>query len=148
MAGSEQFLLISFAGQGFLLSSSASFAIEKRESLAVNGSGAGSAVASWETRGKRLPVYHLDRDLKPVRNDDWQHAVFLNALPHPVGLAANEIQLLARTDMRVEPYHPLGLAPTRGGQLFSAAWVQGAEITLVFDPQTLATYLLAVKEGA
>ncbi len=148
MAGSEQYLLVVFAGQEFLLPSSASFAIEQREGLVVNDSGAGSAVAWWEARGKRLPVYHLDRDIRPVRNNDWQRAVFLNAQPHPVGLAANEIQLLTRTDVRVEPFHPLGHASTRGGPLFSAAWVQGAQITLVFEPQTLATYLLAVKEGA
>lgn len=148
MTGSEKYLLIAFAGQAFLLPSSASFAIEQREVLVVNDSGAGSVVAWWETSGKRLPVYHLDADLKFVRNDDWQRAVFLNAQPRPIGLAANEIHLLTHADVRVEPFHPLGQAPTRGGQLFSAAWVQGTEVTLVFEPRALATYLLTVKEGA
>lgn len=148
MVESEQYLLVAFAGREFLLPSSASFAIEQREDMVVNHSDAGSVVAWWETSGRRLPAYHLDADLNFVRNDDWQRAVFLNAQPHPIGLAANEIQLLTRADVRVEPFHPLGQAPTRGGQLFSAAWVQGVEVTLVFEPRALATYLLAVKEDA
>ncbi len=148
MAGPEQYLRVAFAGLEFLLPSSASFAIEQRDGLIVNDSGAGSAVAWWETRGKRLPAYHLDGELNPVRNDNWQRAVFLNAQPQPIGLAANEIQLLTRADVRVEPFHPLGQAPTRGGQLFTAAWIQGAEVTLVFEPHALATYLLTAGGGA
>jgi hypothetical protein len=148
MAVSEQYLRVAFAGVEFLLPSSASYAIEQREGLLVNDSGAGSAAAWWETRGKRLPAYHLDADLNLVRNDDWQRAVFLNAQPHAIGLAANDIQLLPRADVHVESFHPLGPAPTRGGQLFSAAWVQGSEVTLVFEPHALATYLLTIKEGA
>lgn len=142
MAKSEQYLRVAFAGMEFLLPSSASFAIEQRDGLVVNDGGAKTAAAWWETRGKRLPAYHLDADLKLARNDDWQRAVFLNAQPHPVGLAANEIQLLAHADVRVEPFHPLGQAPTPGGQLFSAAWVRGATVMLVFDPQVLAAHLL------
>ena len=148
MAVSEQYLRVAFAGLEFLLPSSASFAIEQREGLKGNDSGKGSNVAWWETRGKRLPVYHLDGDLKPVRDNNWQRAVFLNAQPHPIGLAANDVQLLTRADVRVQPFYPLGQAPTQGGQLFSAAWIQGVEVTLVFEPHALATYLLTVKEGA
>ena len=148
MAGPEQYLLVAFAGQEYLLPSSASFAIEQRQGLVVNDSGAGNVAAWWETSGKRLPVYHLDADLKFVRNDDWQSAVFLNAQPHPIGLAANETQLLTRVDVRVEPFHPLGQSPARGGQLFSAAWVQGTQVTLVFEPRALANFLLTAKEGA
>ena len=147
MAVSEQYLRVAFAGQEFLLPSSASYAIEQRESLMVNNSGAANAAAWWETRGKRLAAHHLDADLNPVRNDDWQRAVFLNAQPHPIGLVANDIQLLPRAEVRVESFHPLGPVPTRGGQLFSGAWVQGSEVMLVFEPHALATYLLTIKEG-
>ena len=148
MAASEQYLRIAFSGQEFLLPSSASFAIEQRDVLAANTSSVGKAVAWWETRGRRLPVYRLDGDLRLVRDDDWQRAVFLNAQPQPIGLAANDVHLLAHVDVRVEPFHPLGQSPTRGGQLFSAAWVQGTEVTLVFEPHALATYLLTLGEGA
>ena len=148
MAGSEQYLRIAFAGQEFLLPNSASFAIEQREGLTVNDNAADSTVAWWETRGKRLPVYHLDKEFKLTRSNDWQQVVFLNAQPQPIGLAANEVQLLTRADVRVEPFHPLGQSPTRGGQLFSSAWVEGVAVTLILEPQALATYLLTAKGGA
>lgn len=147
MAGPEQYLRVAFAGREFLLPNSASVAIEQRDALQLNDSDSGTEVAWWQSRGKRLPVYSLDGNFRPVRNGDWQRAVFLKAQPDPIGLAANAIELLPRTEVRVEPYHPLGQAPTRGGHLFSAASVKGTDLVLVFDPRALAAYLQTVVEG-
>lgn len=148
MAELNQYLRIGFAGLDFLLPSEASHAIEQRHGMIINDSGDGSATAWWESRGARWPVYHLDRDLELVHDDNWQRAVFLNARPHPVGLAANEIQLLSRSEIQVEPFYPLGKPATAGGHLFSAAWVKGAEAMLIFEPDALTAYLLNIGARA
>ena len=147
MAVTGQYLRIVLAGMDFLLPSSASIAIEQRDSLVENGDDDSPAVAWQESKGIRWPAFHLDRDLHVTKSDDWQRAVFLNARPHPVGLVANEIQLMPRSDVPVETFHPLGVPHSTHGHLFSAAWVNGNDVVLVFDPKALSGYLAGLENG-
>jgi hypothetical protein len=146
MAVTGQYLRIVLDGLDFLLPSGASIAIEQRHSL-IEGNGSEPAVAWWETQGNRCPAYRLDHDLRLTRDDNWQRAVYINARPHAVGLAANEIQMMPRSDYTVETFHPPGKPHSAHGHLFSAAWVNGNEVLLVLDPQALAGYLLGLGNG-
>ena len=58
-----------------------------------------------------------------------------------VGLVADDVRLLGRTDLHVVPFTPLGTPPTRFGHLFNAAWVDGQRVTLVLDPNGLIGFL-------
>ena len=90
-----------------------------------------------------MPAYSVDADLKPLPRHNWQRAVFLEGAS-PAGLVADELQLLGREDVRVEPFRPLGPAATPAGHLFGGAWVRPGRVTvLVFEPR-----VLAVPKGA
>lgn len=141
MANTEQYLRIEIAGTQYLLPSNASLAIEQRHNLEVNEK-SGSPVAAWRVvRSVRWPAYAMDVELNVAATDDWQRAVFLDAKPFPVGLVANEIQLLPRTDLVVEPFTPLGKPPVAAGPLFNAAWVSDKNALLVFEPKALTAWL-------
>jgi len=71
----------------------------------------------------------------------WQRAVFLGTGSSVVGLVADDVRLLGRTDLHVVPFTPLGTPPTRFGHLFNAAWVDGQRVTLVLDPNGLIGFL-------
>ena len=77
---------------------------------------------------------------KITRHHRWQRAVFLDAAPHAVGLAVDEVHLLPRAETVISPFTPLGLAPTHHGHLFSGAWVTGNRLVLVLEPQALIAY--------
>ncbi|MHB8453469.1 MAG: hypothetical protein ACYDDO_01970 [Acidiferrobacterales bacterium] len=145
MIAEDQYLRIGLGDAAFLLPSSASFAIEKRENLVPDDSGLGVVTAWRESASARWPAIHLDQDLQPVSRADWQRAVFLESSPYPVGLIANEVQLLPRSDVTVEPFTPLGAPATQVGHLFSGAWVSSTEVLLVFDPGALAAYLYRLE---
>jgi len=145
MAESNQYLRIEIDGMTFLLPGSASFAIEQREHLVVNDTDNSPAAAWRVTKSERWPAYCLDRALKPVKHGRWQRAVFLEAAPHPIGLIVGEAQLLARAEVRVEPFTPPGLPPGRSGHLFNGAWVDGARAILVFEPAALVGYLRGLE---
>jgi hypothetical protein len=139
---STQYLRLTLQRASFLLPSAASLAIEQRDALALENGPA--PLAAWRSsRQGRWPAYCLDAKLKPARRADWQRAVFVaaSAANGAVGLAVDEVQLLTRTDLHVLPFTPLGAPPTRFGHLFSAAWVEGADVTLVLDPTVLGAYL-------
>jgi len=137
----NQYLRITFNGTGALLPSGASAAIEQRDALTPNA-GRGK-VTAWRThRGRRLPAYCLDQALQPVRRDDWVRAIFLDG----VGLVVDEIQMLGRTEASVQPFTPLGPAPTPVGHLYNGAWVEGQRATLVLDPRALVAYLQGLGE--
>jgi hypothetical protein len=147
VAESKQYLRIGLRGQEFLLPSEASVSIEQRENLTLERED--PRVTAWRvSRGERWPAFQLDHRLSPVRNNDWQRAVFVDAHPHPVGLIAAEIQLLPHAIVDVEPFTPLGPPPTLRGHLFSGAWVRGNQLMLVFSPQSLVAYLLQVGAPA
>ena len=146
MAELQEYLRISLAGTDFLLPANASFAIEQHDSMHLNEHG--PVAAWWESNGVRCPVYHVDSELKLAHSDDWQHVVFLNARPQPVGLAVNDIQTIAASEIQVEAFQPLGKPPTAAGHLFSAAWIQGPEAMLIFEPRALAALLLSLGGGA
>ncbi len=145
MIAQDQYLRIGFGDAAFLLPSSASFAIEKRENLVSDDRGHGAVTAWRESGSARWPAIHLDQDLRPVSRADWQRAVFLESSPYPVGLIANEVQLLPRSDVQVEPFTPPGAPATRVGHIFSGAWVSGAQVLLVFEPGALAAYLYQLE---
>ncbi len=145
MVAQDQYLRIGLGDAAFLLPSNASFAIEKRENLVLDSSGLGAVTAWRESASGRWPAIHLDQDLRPVSRGDWQRAVFLESSPYPVGLIANEVQLLPRSDVQVEPFTPLGAAPTRVGHMFSGAWVSSTQVLLVIEPRALAAYLYQLE---
>jgi hypothetical protein len=140
MPQSHQYLRIEIDGGSYLLPGSASFAIEQRDHLVVNDTD-NSPVAAWRvTKSERWPAYCLDRLFKPARRGQWQRVVFLEGAPYPIGLAVGEAQLMARTEVIVEPFTPPGRSPP-DGHLFDAAWINGARATLVLNPAALVGYL-------
>lgn len=140
MADSSQYLRVVLDGTDYLLPSAASVAIEQRDGMVLE-SGSGPVVAWRQTRAGRWPAYGLDAAFRPMRPARWQRAVFLEAAGQTVGLVAEDVNLLGRTDMHVAPFAPLGAAPTRFGHWFNAAWVDGHRVTLVLDPRSLLGYL-------
>lgn len=141
MTDENQYLRIDLGSAAFLLPSRVSLAIEQRENLSVNEVG-GSMASAWRVAGlDRWPAFRLDQDLRLHSGGDWRSAIFLESKPYPVGLIVDEVQLLAQSEVLVEPLTPLGTAPTRKGHLFSGAWVSGGQVLLVFEPVALAAFL-------
>lgn len=136
----QQYLRLNINGAIFLLPSTASLAIEKREGL--SSSSESTFVAAWrETAKGRWPAYSLDSLLQPTPRSDWTRAVFLNATPHPIGIVASEVQLVPSETLQIVPFNPPGPAPTSMGHLFNGAHIEGDEVFLVLEPNALITYL-------
>lgn len=147
MADPNQYLRLRLGEADYLLPSASGYTIEQREHLILNESPEGN-VAAWQTlRSKRLPAYCLDGGLRVRRRQDWHRAVFLEAEPHAVGLAVDEVELLPRSETAISSFSPLGKPPTRAGHLFSGAWVTGNRVVLVFDPRAIVAYLQGLGEG-
>jgi len=147
MTDANQYLRLQMGGASFLLPSGTGYTIEQRENLTTNKSPEGN-VAAWQSlRSTRLPAYCLDAMLRVTRHHNWHRVVFLDALPHAVGLAVDEVQLLPRADTIVTPFTPLGHPPTRLGHLFAGAWVTGNRLMLVFDPKAIVAYLQGLGEA-
>ena len=149
MAESRQFLRIGLMGVDYLLPNSTSYVIEKREHLEINDA-PGALVAAWQaTPSGRASAYSVDASLNPLPRHSWQRAVFLQAGNRTFGLVADELQLFAREDVRVEPFIPLGPARTSAGHLFNGAWVRAGQVpVLVFEPRALADYLTQLEAQA
>ena len=141
MAELNQYLRIGLWGTDYLLPSAASYSIEQRENLVANDVPSNNIVAWRQEQPQPWPAFYLDANLRPVVSGDWQRAVFLEAAPYPVGLIADEFQLLARADVHVEALVPLGPAPSRAGHLFSGVWIHDNKMILVLYPQGLVGYL-------
>ncbi len=148
MADPNQYLRMQLGGASYLLPSTAGFTIEQRENLILNKSSEGNVAAWRSVRSSRFPAYCLDANLRVVRHQQWHRAVFLDAKPGAVGLAADEVQLLPRAETVIAPFTPPGHPPTRAGHLFTGAWVTGNRVILVFNPGALASYLQSLEEGA
>ena len=148
MAEKRQYLRIRLDNMDFLLPWTSGFAIEKREDLEINPEG--GFIAAWRaTSAGNEPAYSLDADLNPGLRDDWQRAVFLQGEGRGFGLVAEELQLLSREDVRIEPFRPLGPAPVSTGHLFSGAWVSGTRPPmLVIEPGILSGWLRAIEAQA
>ena len=147
MAESGQFLCLIIDDAEYLLPGAASIAIEQRHALVAEN--VASPVIAWrQTRQGRWPAYGITATLQRGRPANWQRAVFLAAGAQPVGLVADEVHLLGRTDIQVIPFTPLGPPPTRAGHLFNAAWVDGHKVTFVLDPRGLAELLRGFGEAA
>ncbi|MHB8742233.1 MAG: hypothetical protein ACYC9L_03830 [Sulfuricaulis sp.] len=146
MADPNQFLRLQLGDASYLLPSVTGFTIEQRESLITNKSPAGNVAAWRSVHASRLPAYCLDATLRVTRHHHWHRAVFLDALPHAVGLVVDEVQLLPRAETTVSAFAPLGIPPTRLGHLFSGAWVTGSRAILVFNPDALVAYLQSLGE--
>ncbi len=141
MRNTNQYLRFSLAGTYYLIFGGVSVAIDQRGGLEINKTGTGR-VCAWRLHdGTRWPAYCLDRDFKVAQRDDWERAIFLEAQPTPVGLIADQVQLLLEGEAQVTPFTPLGRPATTAGHLFSGAWVRGPQAILVFDPMVLATFL-------
>jgi len=145
----RQFLRIGLMGVDYLLPNSTSYVIEKREHLEINDA-PGALVAAWQdTPSGRAPAYSVDANLSPLPRHSWQRAVFLQVGNQTIGLVADELQLLAREDVRVESFIPPGPAQTSAGHLFNGAWVRaGHAPVLVFEPRALAGYLTQLETSA
>ncbi len=141
MAESNQYLRIVLRGADFLLPSEASLAIEQRQNLVLEPD-RDNPVTAWRVgRTERWPASRLGRDLERIEDDEWERAVFLHARPYPVGLIVDDVQMLPRMDVDVEPLGLLGTPPTPAGHLFGGTWVRGNRLTLVFAPAALVAYL-------
>ena len=149
MAESKQYLRIGLMGVDYLLPNSTSYVIEKRETLEINDA-PGALIAAWQaTPTGRAPAYSVDANLNPSSRHAWQRAVFFQAGGKTLGLVADELQLMAREDVRVEPFIPPGPALTPAGHLFNGAWVRaGHAPVLVFEPRALADYLMQLEGSA
>jgi len=149
LAETRQFLRIGLMGADYLLPNSTSFVIEKREHLDINDT-PGALIAAWQvTPGGRVPAYSVDAGLNPLPRHNWQRAVFLKFGGQSLGLIADELQLLAGEDVRVEPLIPPGPAPTSAGHVINGAWVRAGQTpVLVFEPHALAGYLTQLKGSA
>lgn len=154
MADSTQYLRIELEGVEYLLPSDASLSIEQRENLTTklmdeHKLGDVSHVTAWfMSRSERWPAFYLGGDLKPGRPEDWQRAVFLDGGAHPIGLVADEVQLLPRADVHIEPLHVLGPAPTPAGPVFDYAWMRGDDMVMVLNPNGLVGYLKRIWQRA
>ena len=140
MADSSQYLCLILDQAEYLLPSVASVAIEQRDALTPEN-GLGAVVAWRQTRQGRWPAYGVNSAFQVSRPPRWQRAVFLSDGNSAIGLVAEDVRLLGRTDLQVVPFAPLGPPPTRLGHLFNAAWVDGQSVTLALDPRSLVSYL-------
>src|SRR5581483_5589450 len=100
--------------------------------------GAGPVLAWRQTRSGRWPAYGLNASFAVSRPAHWQRAVFLDAAGQPIGVVADEVNLLGRGDMHVAPYRPRGAPPTRFAHLFIAAGADRDRPPYVIDPRSLA----------
>ncbi len=117
-------------------------AIESRDALILDSGGANNIVAWRDVGSAKWPVLCLDEDLHVNKNDDnWQRVVFVAASPVPVGLAAQEVQLINNADLTTEPFTPVGMSPTKFGHLFKSAWVDAGKPYPVFSADALGAYL-------
>lgn len=145
MAAPRQYLHIRVGGLDYLVTSAASFAIEQGEHLTRNDSPRGNVVA-WRTfRGRRVPVYSLDENLRPVRPREFARAVFLEGAPgEAAGLVVEDVHLLPEAEAPVQPFAPLGPGPTPAGHLFSGAALNDKRVTLALEPRAFVPYLLSL----
>lgn len=142
MAKAKQYLRLRIGNAEFLLPGATGYAIEQRENLTVEN--AGGPVAAWRSvRGRRLPAYALDANLRAASRTDWQRAVFIESAPgEGAGLIADEVHMLPEGETSVASFEPLGPPPTPAGHVFAGAWHEGNKRTvLVFDPRGLVAYL-------
>ena len=140
----RQYLRLKIDETSFLLPSTASLAIEKREGL--SSSSDSRLVAAWrQTSRGRWPAYSLDQQLQPAPRNSWSRAVYLNATPNPVGLVTDEIQLIPTDQLQIVPFHPPGPAPTAVGHIFNGAHVTGDELLLVLEPGAFTAYLMSLE---
>lgn len=134
-----QYLRLQVGGVDFLLPSHRSIAIEQREQLLPES--AHPHVVAWKAvLAERWPVLHLGPDLVSRPETGWEKAVFIDAKPHPVGIAASNILLLP-SEVLVEPFTPPGIPPTPAGHIFDGAWVQGVDVLLAFNADGFVAHL-------
>lgn len=142
-----RYLLLTIEGSSFLLHGSASMAIVKRANLTAEAD-PNSVIGAWKAdKSGRWPTYVVDKDFRRSRRDDWQQAVFLFATPQPVGLAVDDVQMLAGDEINPEPFTPLSLPVPGPGLLFNSAWVDPEQnrVILVLNSQGTAAYLQGLQ---
>lgn len=148
MAEDNQFIRIRIRNTSFLIPAAASLGIEQRDSLEVNSSGNGKAIA-WKVVGtNKWPAFALDEDLKITSGNAWEQVVYVQGDESAIGLAAENIQVLARSDVQAEPFTPVGPVPASGKHVFSSAWIEGNTPVLIFEPKALALFLTVVGDVA
>ncbi len=141
MADAKQYLRLTFGGASYLLPNTVGYTIEQRESLQMNPA-PNEHVGAWRVmRNSRWPAYALDAEFHPIRRDDWQRAVFIEAMPNAVGVIVDDVHLLPRSQAQASQFTPLGSPATRVGHLFAGAAVTERDATLVLDPQAFVAYL-------
>lgn len=144
MAEGNQYIRIRIRNTSFLIPASASLGIEQRDVLEVNSSGNGNAVA-WKVVGvNKWPAFALDEELNLTSGNAWEQVIYVQGDESAVGLAAENIQMIARTDVQVKPFMPVGPVPASGKHVFSAAWIEGNTPVLMFEPKALASFLTVV----
>lgn len=147
MAESNQYIRIRIRNTSFLIPAEASLGIESRDSLEVNSVGEGKAVA-WKIVGtNKWPAFALDEEMNITRGNAWEQVVYVQGDHSAVGLAAENIQMVARSDIQVQPFTPVGPIPASGKHIFTAVWIEGNTPVLMFEPKALAFYLAVVGGG-
>lgn len=142
----RQYLRLTIDDIAFLLPSTASLAIEKREGL--SSSSDSTLVAAWrDSPGGRWPAYSLDTQLQPAPRPNWARAVYLSAAPNPVGLVTDEIQLVPTDQLQIVPFHPPGPLPTSLGPVFNGAHVESDRVLLVLNANAFASYLISLGDA-
>ncbi len=145
MTAVRHYLELRFAGGVFLMPNLPDLLVEPRENMLVEIRGRAAAVRSVQSVTWR--AYALGPDWAPVTDSPWTRAVFLGAPGRrPVGLLVEDLKLLAADGLRIEPFTPLGPAPVSGQHLFKAAAMRTGALTLVLDPDALASYLRAQED--
>jgi len=141
MADPKQYLRLAIGGGSYLLPSTAGFTIEQRENLQVNND-RNARVSAWRvTRNGRMPAYALTGKFEVTRREEWERAVFIEAMPHAIGVIVDDVYLLPRAQVQASPFTPLGPPPTDAGHLFSGVWISEQEMMLVLEANALFAYL-------
>ncbi|GMQ91576.1 MAG: hypothetical protein BMS9Abin11_0885 [Gammaproteobacteria bacterium] len=147
MADSNQYLRLTLTDRNFLLPSTASLAIEQKDSIQLGAQPHGSIIGHRNVGGSKWPVLLLSSELQGDTSAAWTRAVFVGNAIHAVGIAVNEVMLLPRQDTEVEPFNPVGPPPTSAGHIFSGAWIHEGRVVLVLDPKGLSGYLQTLAGG-
>lgn len=136
---SAQYARVQLHGVNYLLPGDRLF-VETRDALEPNTDG-GQVIAWRNADTGRWPVFAVDRAFALTSPRQWQKAVFVGTDTAGIGLIADDVQLLSRSDIQLSPFAPLGPPATEHGHLFNGAWVEGRAVTLVLDAKVMVAYL-------
>ncbi len=144
MTDLRHYLELRFAGRAYLMPNFPDILVEPRENMQIARKG--RAAAERTVHGASWRAYALGPDWMPIPESAWTRAVFLGiGTSRPAGLLVDDLRLLSASELRVEPFTPLGPAPVPGLHLFPGAAVSRGGLTLVLAADAVAAYLRALE---